>query len=64
MASLRASLLANPRNKEALFAMYELYLSAKDYRKAKYYLGQVLALDPSNRKNAVLAEKLEKLLVN
>ena len=64
LASLRASLLANPRNKEALFAMYELYLSAKDYRKAKYYLGQVLALDPSNRKNAVLAEKLEKLLVN
>ena len=64
LASLRASLLANPRNKDALFAMYELYLNARDYRKAKYYLGQVIALDPASKKNAVLAEKLDKLLAN
>lgn len=64
LSSLRASLLANPRNKEALFAMYEFYFKAKDYRKAKYYLGQVIALEPSNKKNMELSEKLEILLAN
>ena len=46
---LQSSLLSNPRNKDSLFAMYEWYLKTKDYKKAKYYLGQVLALNPSNK---------------
>lgn len=62
LSLLRSSLLANPRNQQSLFAMYNWYFSSKDYRKAKYYLGQVLALDPTNKKNRDLAEKLDKLL--
>ncbi len=62
LSSLRSSLLANPRNKDSLFAMYEWYFKNKDYRKAKYYLGQVIALDPSNKKNTDLAENLNRLL--
>ncbi|WP_024465570.1 tetratricopeptide repeat protein [Treponema pedis] len=62
LSSLRSSLLANPRNKDSLFAMYEWYFNNKDYRKAKYYLGQVIALDPSNKKNTDLAENLNRLL--
>ena len=64
LSSLRSSLLANPRNKDSLFAMYEWYFNNKDYRKAKYYLGQVIALDPANKKNNDLAEKLNKLLAD
>lgn len=64
LSSLRSSLLANPRNKDSLFAMYEWYFTNKDYRKAKYYLGQVIALDPANKKNGDLAEKLNKLLAD
>lgn len=64
VSSLRSSLLANPRNKDSLFAMYEWYFKNKDYRKAKYYLGQVIALDPLNKKNNDLAENLNKLLAD
>ena len=62
LSALRSSLLANPRNKDALFSMYEWYFNNKDYRKAKYYLGQVIALEPSNKRNIDLAEKLNRLL--
>ncbi|UTC77469.1 hypothetical protein E4O04_05405 [Treponema sp. OMZ 799] len=61
---LQSSLLSNPRNKNSLFAMYEWYLKNKDYKKAKYYLGQVLALDPSNKNIINLSENLNKLLAD
>ncbi|UTC68497.1 MULTISPECIES: tetratricopeptide repeat protein [unclassified Treponema] len=61
---LQSSLLSNPRNKNSLFAMYEWYLKNKDYKKAKYYLGQVLALDPSNKNVINLSENLNKLLAD
>ncbi|UTY25597.1 tetratricopeptide repeat protein [Treponema denticola] len=61
---LQSSLLSNPRNKDSLFAMYEWYLKTKDYKKAKYYLGQVLALDPSNKSLVNLSENLDKLLAD
>lgn len=61
---LQSSLLSNPRNKDSLFAMYEWYLKTKDYKKAKYYLGQVLALDPSNKNLVNLSENLDKLLAD
>jgi len=61
---LQSSLLSNPRNKDSLFAMYEWYLKTKDYKKAKYYLGQVLALNPSNKNLINLSENLDKLLAD
>lgn len=64
LSALRASLLANPRNIDSLFLMYEWYLNIKDYRKAKYYLGQVIAIEPLNKKNRKLSEKLDALLAN
>ncbi len=62
LSSLRSSLLADPRNKDALFAMYEWYSAKTDYRKAQYYLKQVIALDPTNRQYAQLLAKLDELL--
>ncbi|WP_253676973.1 lipopolysaccharide assembly protein LapB [Treponema sp. OMZ 788] len=61
---LQSSLLSNPRNKDSLFAMYEWYLKNKDPKKAKYYLGQVLALDPSNKNIINLSENLDRLLAD
>ena len=62
LADLRSSLIANPRNSDALYRLYTIYFEKKDYRKAQYYLKQVVALNPNNeeylRKNA----ELEKLL--
>ncbi len=64
LSYLRSSLLSNPRNKDALFAMYDWYFSRKDYRKAKYYLGQVVALSPQNKKIINLSKKLDRLLAD
>lgn len=62
LSSLRSCLLADPRNVQGLFAMYEWYFEKADYRKAQYYLKQVIALDPSNRRNARLLSNLDELL--
>ncbi|WP_230974681.1 tetratricopeptide repeat protein [Treponema vincentii] len=61
LALLRSSLLADPRSSLTLFALYEWYFEHKDYRKAYYYLQQVIALDPYNKTYLQLAEKLERL---
>ncbi|ULQ60372.1 hypothetical protein K7I13_03430 [Brucepastera parasyntrophica] len=62
LSALRSSLLADPRNLDALFAMYEWYFDRKDYRKAQYYLKQVIAFDPMNIKYSQLLINLEDLL--
>lgn len=62
LASLRSSLLSDPRNLEALFSMYEWYMEKKDYRKAQYYLKQVVSLDPGNRRYGNLLSNLDDLL--
>ena len=62
LASLRSSLLADPRNQQALYAMYEWYFARTDYRKAQYYLKQVIALDPANRRYTQQLSKLDELL--
>ncbi len=62
LSSLRSSLLADPRNDLALFAMYEWYFERSDYRKAQYYLKQVIALDPMNRRYSRLLAELDDLL--
>ena len=62
LSVLRSSLLADPRNGNALFAMYQWYFERDDYRKAQYYLKQVIALEPMNRRYAELLTKLDELL--
>ncbi len=62
LSVLRSSLLADPRNPLALFAMYEWYFARNDYRKAQYYLKQVVALEPSNRRYSQLLSNLDELL--
>lgn len=62
LSVLRSSLLADPRNGLALFAMYEWYFERADYRKAQYYLKQVIALEPMNRKYSQLLSNLDDLL--
>lgn len=62
LSSLRSSLLADPRNQDALLAMYGWYMERKDYRMAQYYLKQVLALDPANKKYLDLQKSLDDLL--
>jgi uncharacterized protein HemY len=62
LGALRSSLLADPRNQDALFAMYAWYFDRKDWRKAQYYLKQVIALEPLNPQYAALQAKLDELL--
>ncbi|HAH61392.1 MAG TPA: hypothetical protein DCL73_04775 [Treponema sp.] len=62
LADLRSSLIANPRNADALFRLYQLYYNQKDYRKAQYYLKQVVALDPNNAAMRKLNDDLTGLI--
>lgn len=62
LADLRSSLSMNPRNSDALFRLYEIYYEKKDYRKAQYYLRQVVAINPNNNSIKQLNEALTKLV--
>lgn len=64
LSLLRLSLLSDPRSTLTLFALYQWYFAHKDYRKAAYYVQQVLALEPENKTYLALAEKLNRLLEN
>lgn len=59
LSDLRSSLIANPRNSDSLFRLYEIYLSKNDYRRAQYYLRQVAAIDPNNQEIIKLVNDLE-----
>ncbi|MDR0599535.1 MAG: hypothetical protein LBG84_05565 [Treponema sp.] len=48
MNDLRSSLFEDPRNVDALIAMFEVYHRRRDQRRAAYYLKQALALSPNN----------------
>jgi hypothetical protein len=48
MNDLRSSLFEDPRNLNALIAMFEIYHHRRDERRAVYYLKQALALAPDN----------------
>jgi Tfp pilus assembly protein PilF len=48
MNDLRSSLFEDPRNLNALIAMFEIYRRRNDDRRAVYYLKQALALAPDN----------------
>lgn len=62
LADLRSSLTSNPRNDEALFRLYEIYYSKKDYRKAQYYLKQVVAIRPNDTTVKKLNDSLAQLI--
>ncbi len=62
LADLRSSLISNPRNSEALFRLYEVYYDKQDYRKAQYYLRQVVAINPNDSSFKKLNEALTKLI--
>lgn len=62
LSDLRSSLIANPRNSEALFRLYEIYYDKADYRKAQYYLKQVVALNPNDSDLRARNEKLTELI--
>jgi tetratricopeptide (TPR) repeat protein len=47
-SDLRSSLFENPRNLEAMIAMFEMYHRKQDERRAVYYLKQALAIAPDN----------------
>lgn len=64
LADLRSSLTANPRNNDALFSLYTFYFKKNDYRKAQYYLKQVVALSPNDQRLLKLNEEIENLLAN
>ena len=62
--SLRQSLTSNPRNSDALYRLYQVYYNKKDWKRAQYYLKQVVALNPVDKsviaKNAELDNLLKK----
>lgn len=62
LADLRSALIAQPRNKDALFRLYQIYYDNRDYRKAQYYLKQVIALDRGNQAIRRLDEDLQRLV--
>lgn len=62
LSDLRSAVMANPRNSDALFRMYEIYFEKQDYRKAQYYLRQVIALNPNNANYLRLNSDLDKLI--
>ena len=62
LADLRSSLIANPRNRDSLFRLYTIYFNKKEYRKAQYYLKQVVAISPDDEKVRELDENLKSLL--
>lgn len=62
LVNLRSSLTANPRNKDALFRLYQIYFAKKEYKKAQYYLKQVVALSPADNSLLKLNTELETLL--
>lgn len=62
LADLRSALIALPRNKDALFRLYQIYYEERDYRKAQYYLKQVIALDRGNASMRRLDEELQRLV--
>ena len=51
--------MADPRNTDSLFAMYRYYYESGDYKKAEYYLKQVIAIEPLNKKNSRLLQDLQ-----
>lgn len=61
LSDLRSSLTANPRNRDSLYRLYEIYYKKSDWKRAQYYLKQVVALDPNNREILKKNSELDSL---
>jgi tetratricopeptide (TPR) repeat protein len=48
LGDLRSSIFEDPRNLDALIAMFEIYHRRREERRAVYYLRQALAISPDN----------------
>jgi len=48
LGDLRSSLFEDPRNLDALIAMFEIYHRRREERRAVHYLRQALAISPDN----------------
>jgi tetratricopeptide (TPR) repeat protein len=64
MNDLRSSLFEDPRNLNALTAMFEIYHNHKDERRAVYYLKQALALAPDNPRLKRYGAEYERVMKN
>ncbi|MCQ2248617.1 MAG: tetratricopeptide repeat protein [Treponema sp.] len=62
LADLRSSLTSNPRNRDSLYRLYQIYYRKSDWRRAQYYLKQVVALEPNNGDLMRRNGELDKLL--
>ncbi len=62
LADLRSSLIVNPRNSDSLFRLYEIYFNKKDYKKAQYYLRQIVAINPNDSSVKELNDQLTSLI--
>lgn len=62
LGDLRSSLTANPRNTDVLYRMYQIYYGRQDWKRAQYYLKQVVALEPKNQDILNKNEELDALL--
>nr|MCR5762009.1 hypothetical protein [Treponema sp.] len=60
--NLRSSLTQNPRNSDALYRLYQVYYNKKDWKRAQYYLRQVVALNPVDANALAKNEELDELL--
>jgi tetratricopeptide (TPR) repeat protein len=48
LSDLRSSLFEDPRNLDAIIAMFEIYHNRRDERRSVYYLRQALAISPNH----------------
>ena len=62
LADLRSSLTSNPRNKDTLYRLYLLYFKKKEYRKAQYYLKQLMSISPNDSNIKKLNNSLDSLI--
>ncbi|MBR1910919.1 MAG: tetratricopeptide repeat protein [Treponema sp.] len=62
LENLRTSLTNNPRNSDALYRLYQVYYNKKDWKRAQYYLRQVVALNPVDSNALAKNEELDVLL--
>jgi tetratricopeptide (TPR) repeat protein len=62
LEDLHKSLIANPRNLDTLFELYQFYYGRSDYRKASYYLKQIVVLSPNDEYMRALNGQLDRLI--
>jgi len=64
LSDLRSSLFEDPRNLDALIAMFEIYHNRREERRAVYYLRQALAISPDHPRLKRYEQEYASLLSN